>query len=264
MNKINKTRNYDYNSLLKEIRPYVSFNYDLRKELKPHERRKIKKYYDVLKELTSHPHQIYRPRNKKNLKKVQEYSRNPTNLKGLKVAIVPNHDDKLKIRIKGDKVIARSDHLEIDNLYFNMKNLAIDARAEVARVIAKRPKTKSFTIMAAEHEIRREFDRGSISEEVEKLQQKYDNHEQWLWGLISYRALNQNTDVSQHLKEKETEAQRIQNERKKRKDQIRYMEKRINEWQVKQGETTNKKERRELQKRIDKFKNEIGIKRSKL
>jgi hypothetical protein len=52
---------------LKAIRPFIDFNYDLRKPLSKYQKAKIKTYYDEIDQLTARPNKVYRPRKKENL-----------------------------------------------------------------------------------------------------------------------------------------------------------------------------------------------------
>ena len=121
--------------MLKEIRPLVDFNYDLRKKLPPQSKGKIQKYYNALKQAQGQKTRIYRPRSKSKLRLVQKAA--GMELNGFRAALIPDLDPENKIRvvIKNGQVTFKTRHSNKIFHEFNIPNLINDENAEIDRVL---------------------------------------------------------------------------------------------------------------------------------
>lgn len=207
--KSNKDKSNIHALRLKAIRPYVKFNYDLRKPLSNYAKRKIKSYYDEYLALTARPNHIYRARNPRNLKAVQTYSGHAL-YNGWKVAFVPTADPKAQIRVKNGVVTVKEQYVNTKFLVFDQNELLIDPHAHTRELIES-SNANRFSIRVGEngeYEIPDTYDRDVIADEVDDLWDKYasdaiDNNGNitnqhpmyWLMGLAAHTFDNQ-SDVS--------------------------------------------------------------------
>lgn len=226
---VKTSRNGIHSQRLKDIRPFVNFNYDLRNKLTRAQQSKIKKYHDEIGALKARPFQVYRPRKAANLKAAQSFAQHEKKLPGLKVAFVPtNGKDKLKITIgKTGKVKARTKYVTTEGFTFNPELLALDAEKEVARVI-KGDDSTHYAIRAGRYEIPKTATPDQIGKEVARLQSRYaeggarfdrpghiNNHwRNWLHGLNGYKFHNQ-ADSKQYMEQKLQAKKELQKDRKR-------------------------------------------------
>ena len=214
---------------LKSIRSFVDFDFDLRKELTPYQKTKIKKYYDEVQALTARPFQVYRPRKKANLKKVQEFAQHENHLKGLKVAFVPtNGKDKAKIKItKKGEVFATTDHITTRYIKLDTFDLMDDPITHVNNAIKKDKQAKRFSVLAGRYEIPVTLGRGQVAEYVANLTEKYKTeeannfHGNWLHGLAAHHFHDQD-DFSTYMREKQKAKEKMQRDRRNKKARERY------------------------------------------
>lgn len=150
------------------------------KALTKSQRQKLYRYFNTIAELESRPHQIIRPRNKKRLRAMQEFSRHTDFPKDLKVAFYPT-EGKVKIRWSGNRPTqaVRLDTGEIiTSLFFNMRQLVTNPDREIANTLGKANDDSFFYIMAGEHMIRRAFDKSGVTREILILMERYSgDHE---------------------------------------------------------------------------------------
>lgn len=208
-----RTVNGIHGERLKEIRKFVSFDFDLRQPLTPTQRRKVKKYHDEIKALTNRPFQIYRARNSEHLREAQEFANNGRNLPGIKVAFIPT-DGKNRVRLSfgKDGVTAHTAHVTTHVVRLSTAGLLRDPIAHVNSRIAGHVATQ-FTIRADVYEIPQPYLPESVAAAVARLVAKYgeqngldddDNHYfgHWLHGLNAYTFENQ-TGLQEYLIEKQ-------------------------------------------------------------
>lgn len=210
---------------LKDIRPFINFNYDLRKPLTKYQKRRIKQYWDEIDKLTARPYQIYRPRSKVHLKKAQIFAQHEKNLPGLKVAFIPvsNPNKKTKIRFtKKGELIAETEHVRTRFLEFDMFELINDPVGHAQELVDGDPFGKAFSILAGQFEIPAAYSRNLVAEQVGKYALKYSNEEannyfgNWMNGLNSHHFKNQ-ASFMDYQAEKSKAKKRLQRERKNRK-----------------------------------------------
>ena len=183
---------------LKTIRPYINFDYDLRKPLTEYQKRKIRKYWNEIEALTARPFHVYRPRTKKHLKKAQEYAQHETHLPGLKVAFIPTSGKKPRIRFnKGGNIVVSTDHVTTRILKLDTKKLIEDPVGHVNQVVERDPVAKRFSILCGRYEIANSYDRATVGLTVARLTARYDNtdannfHGRWLHGLAAHHFTEQ-------------------------------------------------------------------------
>ncbi len=188
-----------YKEMMKELRGLVNFDYDLRKELHPRQKGKIQKYYDELQEAKGQPVRVYRPRNKKKLRAVQDAA--GMELNGFKIALIPDTDpnNRIKVDYKNGEVVFKSRHSEKRFIEFDQANLLNDTESEIARVMdLMRGDRTSIACGKFEYGSGRYF---AIPAEVKdkclQLINQYSNKEannffqNWLHGLYDIKIKNQ-------------------------------------------------------------------------
>lgn len=205
MGNSKSTAKINYAQRLRAIRPFVSFDYDLRKPLNSAQKAQITRYYEYIQKLTVRPHQIYRTASEKNLHAVQRFAQHDTHHPLLKVAFVPNAGDepmKIKINKKGE-VRGKTGHIAVYEIPFNKVRLVREGRKYIEDVIRKGPVVKRYVIQAGEFEVPGAFAPQFIVDEVLKTMERYGSdkydendknshhHSNWMRGLNGYTFHNQ-------------------------------------------------------------------------
>lgn len=209
---------------LKAIRSFVNFDYDLRKPLTKHQKRRIKTYFDEIDALTARPYHAYRPKDKARLRTAQEYAQHEKRLPGLKVAFIPtNGVEKPKIRFtKSGELIAETKHIRTRFLEFDELALIEDAKAHTNDVISQDPIAKSFTILAGRYEIPNSYSRERVGEWVAKFAEKYGNQDlnnyfgNWMVGLSAHHFKEQ-ADFDDYRTAKINAKRELQRKRRNKK-----------------------------------------------
>ena len=208
---------------LKAIRPFVSFDFDLRRELTPYQKSKIKTYYEEIKQLTARPYYVYRPRIKSHLKKAQKYAQHEKPLRDLKVAFIPtNGSDKPEISFnKNGDIIVKFRDMRVDFIAFDPVALAENPEHHAQELIAD-ANAKRFIILAGKYEIPHSYSKSRVPSAVAKLAGRYSNpllnnyFGNWLVGLAAYNFNNQ-ADFNEYARAKNAAKKRHKKERKNRK-----------------------------------------------
>lgn len=204
----------NYSQRLKAIRPYVSFNYDLRQPLTSGAKRRINDYYEYIQKLTIRPHQVYRARSEDVLRSVQRFAQHDKRHKFLKVAFVVNAgSERMKIRIgKDGRVRGRTGNISLFEIPIDaatVARLAADddeqddpevnsVREYIAALIDDAPEAKRYVPQAGAFEVPGSYHRKFIVDEVVKLMGRYgaDKNDpddrnshywgNWLFGINGY------------------------------------------------------------------------------
>lgn len=182
---------------LKAIRPFVNFNYPLNAELKPHEKRKIKKYYDEIARLRSRPHVIYRPRSRKAFIAGCEYAGQPP-WPGFRAVFIPvmNPAQRPRVRIsKKGEISIKTDFVSTKVLVFDPLKLVRDPEKHVKELIAKSG-AKAFNVKVGDRgkfEIHQPRDDKTMPRYVNELMERYSNWGEWLYGLTAHTFSEQKT-----------------------------------------------------------------------
>lgn len=208
---------------LKAIRPFIDFNYDLRKPLSNYQKRKIKEYYDEINALTARPYYVYRPHKSERLAKAQQYAQHEKQLKGLKVAFIPtNGIEKPKISFnKSGDLIAETKHVKTEFIPFD-PDLLIDDPESYTRDLIDDIDAKRFTILAGKYEIPNSYSKSRLPANVAKLAGKYGNPDlnnyfgNWMVGLSAH-TFSEQADFNEYAKAKSDAKKQLQRERKNRK-----------------------------------------------
>lgn len=191
---------------MREIRPYVTFNHDLRKPLSSAAKRQISAYYEQIQKLTVRPHQIYRTTNKENLRAVQRFAQHdPRRFGKIKVAFVPNAGgEPLRIRIgKDGRVHGTTTHVGIIDIPLDPERLALEGKDYIDAQIDRAPRAKMYSVQAGNFEVPSARARQFITEYVLDLMNRYsadrfdeDNQSShyygnWMFGINGYNFTNQ-------------------------------------------------------------------------
>lgn len=205
---------------LKEIRPFVDFNYDLREPLSRAAKRRIKKYHDEITALTNRPYQVYRPRNKSHLKDAQAFAQHGANLPGLKVAFLPTDGaHKMRLRFTPKGIQAKTNNVVMTDVALSVRQLLINPIKHVNARIQGNP-AKQYTIQAGRYEIPHPYLPETVAQGVAKLVMAYGDKESphyfglWLHGLKAYRFEAQGS-LHDYLQEKQKVIKEGKRERKK-------------------------------------------------
>lgn len=219
---------------LRDIRPYVNFDYDLRKPLTPAAERKILKYWRVIDSLKARNHIVYRPRNRKNLLPAQQFAQHEEFLPGIKAAFIPVADPEtaeLKIgRGKQLRFKVRERGIERESLPFNPRKLVRDPERHIAETLAQEPTATHFAVQAGKYEISAALTRERVAPRVLQLMERYSeggkdfkryrnssNHwKEWMHGLNVYRFPDQE-DPGVFMQRKKEAGRQLKKRRRKAK-----------------------------------------------
>lgn len=204
---------------LKQIRPFVSFNYDLRKPLSTSAKKKIKKYHDEITALTNRPFQVYRARNSDHLRDAQKFAQHEKDLPELRVAFLPTDGtNKMQLRFTKSGVKGKTKNVVMSDVLLSVRKLLADPEGHVNERIRFNP-AKQFTIQAGRYEIPRPFLPQTVGKAVARLVARYSDEEQnnffgnWLHGLKAYEFDGQAT-LAEYLQEKQRVIRKNKRERK--------------------------------------------------
>jgi len=222
MSDYNKTR-VNYSEKLKFIRPFVDFNFDLRKKLTSAEKRKITIYFNEIDALTARPYHTYRSRDKRRLSKAQKYGQHEKVLKDLNTAFIPTSGQDIRLTFdKNNNIKVISKHVRSSFIEFDPLELAWDPYAYTNESIKKNKKAKAFTVLAGRYEIPQVSTRALIADTVNNLCAKYSEDTKnnyfgnWLIGLNAHEFKEQD-DIFSYMKDKEKAKSKIKKLKKKNK-----------------------------------------------
>lgn len=180
---------------LKDIRPFVDFNFNLNEKLTNYQKAKIRKYHKEITALKARPNQVYRPRRKDHLKAAQDYAQHITPLTGIKVAFIPtNGRDRVKVKFDSkNNVTTKTEFITTTHIPLDKFELLRDPKGHVEQAI-KDSNAKQFSIAAGEYEITQTHSKKLIGEAVAEItsNKKYANPESnhyfgnWLFALKGY------------------------------------------------------------------------------
>ena len=190
--------------------------FDLRRmhQWTPAQKGKITRLFKTIDKLTSRPFQVYRTRNKKNLRKVQQAAQHDEFPKNLKVAFVPSSSQEARVKIsitkKGNVKFKqgsiRREVIDFASYGYTPEDLALDPGAVVEDVARQVPANR-YKIQAGEHEVNQgrsigrmgsSFPLEKLKEAVRKMVNYYsadrfdkDNKNSsyfgnWLFGVVGY------------------------------------------------------------------------------
>lgn len=219
---------------MRDIRPYVNFDYDLRKPLTAAAQRKILKYWRVVDSLKARNHIVYRPRNKANLRAAQQFAQHEEFLPEINAAFIPVADpESAKLKIRRGKQLrfsVRERGIERESLPFSPFKLARNPAAHIKETLAQEPTATHFAIQAGKYEISAALTRERVAPRVLTLMERYapggkdykqyrhsSNHwSEWLHGLNVYRFPDQ-AEPGEFMQRKKQAARTLQKRRRKAK-----------------------------------------------
>lgn len=183
-----------------------------RKALTNYKYRKLKRFWNIVRETTRRPYVIKRPRKASRLRTLQEVSQHQDFPKGLKVAFLPADPD-MRTEIKWnkkDQITKLIQHTTEGNkivrydLPFDRVALATDPIKEISRIL-NMSNAEQFIIMSGEHLMFNEGGpRSYVKKRVIDLMNKYDvdKHDcdpddpnssyfgNWLHGVVGFEFKN--------------------------------------------------------------------------
>lgn len=228
-----KARQSVHSRRMQAIRPYVNFNYNLRKPLTAHAKAKIKKYFDEIEALKARNHVIYRPRRADRLKAAQEFAQHENHLPGLRAAFIPvANPATAKLKVGRGRVprftVKEVRGIERVSIPLRPRALIKDTAAEIGRALSKEPKATHFAIQAGKYEISHALGRERVLPRVRQLMERYSeggakfkasrrssNHwKEWMHGINAYFFPDQ--EPAGMFMQKKIEAGRAHRKRRKR------------------------------------------------
>jgi hypothetical protein len=151
---------------------------------------KVRAYWKEYDHLTARPHDIYTTRDGKKLKKVQKAAFHQHYLGKFNKAFIPTDGtEKAIVTVdQDDHVIIKIGKISKRLLEVDPIRLAIDPDNEVAAVVAQAPGAKIFRIQCGQYEYTQSqfVEPTLLSRQIQRFQQKYDNSEEWLKGIVAY------------------------------------------------------------------------------
>lgn len=195
---------------LKAIRPYVNFNYNINQikkgNLNSYDKRKIKEYYDELKELTSQPRYKYRPKSKQREKLAREFT-GQSNRSGFKYILLPADEQNKKPKLKFNKDSLK---IEFENVITGFipidKDLFIkDPRKAAQKAIKQSPNANGYGLHLGQFEsINYVGNANYIEEEIVRFANDYKAKRisEWLTGIHAHN-FNKQADFSDYLNAKD-------------------------------------------------------------
>ena len=208
--------NKEYSQKLKTIRPFVEFNYDLRKPLHANSKRKIDRYFEAINAIQARPNKVYRSKNKKRVKEVQEYGRNGfENLPQIKVAFYESSAaNPVTLRFDKKGVKAHGKFFDFRYIPFNKLALLRNPDKEISRAL-KDPATNGANYYRVavgqdgQYSIASPRSKSRVKPFIQQLMAKYVKEDEqgnalnnywgnWLHGLLPITAKNQ-TDLRTFL-----------------------------------------------------------------
>ena len=190
-----------YKEKVKELRPYLkkARDIDLRHNINNGTKSFITKAYQEFSEITVRPFQVYRSKNKKTLKVVQDASQQDTKIK-FDVAFVPTLPGA-KVKIRKGKVTLIHKGFSEDKILFNMVKLATDPKAELERIIRENKGSKAFQLMAGKYLWNGAMEPDLLIDKALNLFSRYEtggeglkkrgansHYTNWAFGVRSYKA----------------------------------------------------------------------------
>lgn len=194
----------NYRQRLKAIRPFVSFNYDLRKPLSSSAKARISRYYEYIQKLTVRPHQVYRARSVGKLRAVQRFAQHDTKHPALRVAFVPNAGkERMRISVTKHGVRGKTGHIGVYEIPLELERLVTEGRTYIKEAVDDGPEVQRYVVQAGAFEVPTSTTKRFIVDEVLKYMERYgaDKYDEsdpnshyfgnWLFGLNGYRFHNQ-------------------------------------------------------------------------
>lgn len=207
-----------YANKLRAIRPYVDFNYDLRHELHSSQKAKINKYFGEISKLQLRETQIYRSRDKKRLRVVQQFAQHDIKkYPAITVAFIPNNGQKMRIRFNAHGEVVGEIYggkIRQINIVLDPVRLINEGEEYLDHVIDNAPKMDQYVPQAGEFETHQSLARPFITSAVLRLMNKYDSTHfdvkdknshhfaNWLHGITGYKA-KAVTDISRYRADKQ-------------------------------------------------------------
>ena len=207
---------------LKAIRPYVSFKYKL-SELTPYQKRKIKKYYEYIDELSARNHVIYKSRSKNNIQIAKDYS-GQVGFNEVKVAFVPVADaeNPPEIRIKNGQLEIITDHIHTTAIFFDPFLLQADPEEHARQLLSDQPDNARYTVICGVNEIPQGRSRGTMPAKISELVERYSDSDKnnyfqnWLFGMRRHTFTEQ-ADYQDYQTAKLQARNKLRKERQRRK-----------------------------------------------
>ena len=217
---------------MKDIRPFVTFDYNLRKPLSEAAKRKIAKYHSQIEKLNVPGREFYKVNVRhageragkiKSLQRVgqEEY------LPELKGAFIPKGEGPVEVKWRGNRPIIETEYIRHQFFPFNPRKLAKDADKEINAAILD-DTAKQYTIAAGDNEIPHTMIRSSVNKHVKELMAKYDgvtvlpgrtkqraknqNWRNWLSGVHAYNFTSQG-DYKEYQRERQSFKEKTKRDR---------------------------------------------------
>lgn len=204
---------------MKAIRPFVSFNFDLRKKLSRGEKAKISRYYNELQSLLNRPHKVYRPRSAKAKRAAKAYVAGGEKvLPGIKAFPIPsNNPEAAKIKVKGKKLVVDENGFKRTFIPFDPLAVAMMPREYTEELIKDRSE-KYYDIVIGLRDSLGTVQKPFVPERIEKIMTQYGKAGDFLRGLyaVSFPAQAEPEDYKREKEKARAEAKKAAKARKRK------------------------------------------------
>lgn len=217
----NSKSTINYAQRLRDIRPFVDFDYDLRKPLSSAAKAQISRHWEYIQKLTVRPHRVYRSKNAENLRAVQRFAQHdPKHFPHVKVAFVPNPTkERMRITVgKDGRVRGKTKNIAQVEIPLDAEELAAADENGILEdyidaLIDEAPPAKRYVVRAGAFEVPSARSREHITEYVADLMQRYgaskydpddkDSHyyANWMFGITGYN-FEEQSDLEHYRAEK--------------------------------------------------------------
>lgn len=181
-----------YSKKLKAIRPFVNFDFDLRKPLSKSDKAKITKYFNLVNKYKQNSHHVYYPRKNNNKAIALRYAGQKPD-KNIKAVFIPGKGN-IRVKIKGGRVHTYSTYVHADFYPIDPIKLVRDPDAEINKIINKRPDVEYWGIVTERGDgsidtLGEISHRKFILRQIKRLAAKYGDQDSnnfmgnWLHGL---------------------------------------------------------------------------------
>lgn len=133
--------------MMKSIRPFVSFNYDLRTGMAGQSKAKIKRYHKELSSKTRPPHFIYRPRRKDHLKIATQKAGISPAFKQIKAVPIASTEERPSRWIdKQGRFIVKEKYVKTTFVSLDAMAVIKDPKAYAQKILRENPDAETFNI----------------------------------------------------------------------------------------------------------------------
>lgn len=160
--------------MMKSIRPYVTFNYDLRSGMAGQSKAKIKRYHKALSRKTRPPHIVYRPRRKDHLKIAMNKAGFTPEISQIKaVPILTTEDRPARWIDKKGRFILQEKYVKTVFVAADAMAIIKDPTAYARKIIRENPNIETFNIRVGDSYLPTVFTKRTFTAGFNRLLSRY-------------------------------------------------------------------------------------------